>query len=795
MSPSVLAATSRPVTAGLNRIAFVGNYVPRRCGIATYTRDLRCAVADHLPAADCLVVSMNDAAASYDYPPEVRFECADHDAAAYQRAADLLNLSNVDVVSLQHEYGIFGGEAGSHVLTLLRGLRAPVHTTLHTVLARPSAVQRQVMAEVIHLSARMAVMTERGRSLLREVYGVADERIDVIPHGIPDMEFVDPSFHKDRFGLEGAQVLLTFGLLSPNKGIEHVIRGLPEVVAQHPRAVYVLLGATHPHLVRDQGERYREGLVALAADLGMQEHVVFHDRYVDMPDLLAFLGAADIYVTPYLTQDQITSGTLAYAFGCGKAVLSTPYWHAEELLADGRGVLVPFHDSAAIASGICGLLADEPRRDAMRKRAWLAGREMVWSRVAERYAEAFGRTREAMTVKPRRAAGSPRPPRRELPPVALDHLWRLSDSTGVMQHAVYDVPAFSEGYCTDDNARALGLMVLVDELGLDTRRSHRAMASYAAFLGYAFNPATGRFRNFQSFDRRWLDDAGTDDCLGRTVHALGLCIGRSRREQLRRWALRFFEPALRAVAATTSPRAWALGLLGIQEYLRRLEGDRLACGIRRELTDRLLKLEPAQPGPDWPWLENIVAYENARICQALIAVGRWAGDAAALEKGLTLLDWLWRIQASPSGRFAPIGCHGFYPRGGEPAGFDQQPIEPQAMVAACIEAFHAAGDGLWIDRAWTAFEWFRGHNVLGLAVCDPLTGGCRDGLLADRLNENQGAESTLAWLHALTDMTSLESSRCTSPAPASWSGRTTPASSTAPSSPPARSGRSGSSVG
>lgn len=782
------AAPAQRPDPQLDRIAFVGNYVPRRCGIATYTRDLRCAVADHLPAADCLVVSMNDAGGPHAYPDEVRFECAEHDLAAYQRAADFLNLSNVDVVSLQHEYGIFGGEAGSHVLALLRSLRAPVHTTLHTVLAEPAATQRQVMAEIIHLSARLAVMTERGRSLLRTVYGVADERIDVIPHGIPDMEFVDPSFHKDRFGLEEAHVLLTFGLLSPNKGIEHVIRALPTVVARHPRVVYVVLGATHPHLVREQGERYREGLVQLTADLGMERHVVFHDRYVDMPELLAFLGAADMYVTPYLARDQITSGTLAYAFGCGKAVLSTPYWHAEELLADGRGVLVPFRDPAAVAAAVCGLLEDDARRHAMRKRAWLLGREMVWGRVAERYVDAFARTRRSTAVKPRRADPL-RLPRRELPPLALDHLWRLSNSTGVLQHATFDVPSFTEGYCTDDNARALGLMVVLEELGLDTHRSVRAAAAYAAFLGHAFVPASGRFRNFLGFDRRWLDDIGTDDCLGRAVHALGMCIGRSRREPLRRWALRLFEPAVRAAAASTSPRAWALTILGIQEYLRRLSGDRLAVTIRQDLVRRLVNQQRANAGPGWPWLEDVVAYENARLCQALISAGRWTGDAAALDTGMCMLDWLWEIQRSGSGRFAPIGCRGFYPRGGEPAPFDQQPLEPQAMVAACIEALHAVGDDRWRDRAWSAFEWFRGHNLLGMAVCDPLTGGCRDGLLADRLNENQGAESTLAWLHALADMTSLESSRCTSPAPASSSGRTTPASSIARSSPPTRSGR------
>ncbi|MCE9632172.1 MAG: glycosyltransferase family 4 protein, partial [Planctomycetia bacterium] len=554
--------------APLDRIAFVGNHVPRRCGLATFTRDLRCAVAERLPEADCLVVSMNDRGQSYDYPAEVRFACDDGDSAAYRRAAAFLNLTNVDVVSLQHEYGIFGGTAGGLVLDLLRDLRMPVHTTLHTVLARPSADQRRVMDEVLHLSARVAVMTERGRELLRSMHGVADERIDVIPHGIPDMEFADPNFHKDRFGIEGSDVLLTFGLLSPSKGIEHVIAALPEIVAQHPRATYLVVGATHPHLIREQGERYRNSLMRMADELGVARHVVFHDRYVDMPELLAFIGAADIYITPYLGEDQITSGTLAYAFGCGKAVLSTPYWHARELLADGRGVLVPFRDPAAIAREVSSLLADGARRHAMRKRAWLLGRDMVWSRVADRYAEAFGKTRLATLVKPRRRTADRLTtlPRRRLPTIVLDHLWRLTDATGLLQHATYDIPARVEGYCTDDNARALTLMVLLEDLGLESRQTSRAAATYASFLGHAFDPASGRFRNLMDYDRRWLDDAGSDDCLGRAIVAIGTCIGRSRHEGLQRFAMRFFEPAVRAVLATTSPRGWALAIIGLQEY-------------------------------------------------------------------------------------------------------------------------------------------------------------------------------------------------------------------------------------
>jgi glycosyltransferase involved in cell wall biosynthesis len=741
----------------LNSIAFVGSYVPRRCGIATFTHDLRSAVAARLPEAACIVVPLTDGAVRYDYPSEAVFEIRADDPASYERAAGFLNLRNIDVVSLQHEYGIFGGEAGSHVLALLENLRAPVHTTLHTVLARPSPTQRRVMDEILHLSARVAVMTDRGRSLLQDIYGLPSTRIDVIPHGIPDMGSTEAAAAKHRLGLEGRSVLLTFGLLSPAKGIEHVIEALPRIVADHPDVLYVVLGATHPHLVAREGERYRDALRRRAAALGVEGNVSFHDRYVDLPDLLTFLGAADIYVTPYLNEDQITSGTLAYAFGCGKPVISTPYWHAQELLADDHGVLVPFASPDAIAAAACDLLGDDARRQALGARAWRVGREMVWSRVAERYVAALRRTRESVVVKPRRgAARSPeRRPRQELPPVRLDHLLRLTDSTGLLQHATYDIPNAADGYCTDDNARALALIVALDDRGLGSPAAARAATAYATFLGHAFVPATGRFRNFLSFDRRWLDDDGTDDCLGRAVAAIGACIGRGRRPGLQAWAMRLFAPALAALERTTSPRAWALGIIGIQDALRRLDGDRLAAGVRARLTARLVDQQRAGATPDWPWPEEIVAYDNARLCQALISSGRWTGNRAAFEAGLAMLEWLVGVQRSPTGRFAPVGNRGFLRKGSPAVTFDQQPLEAHATIAACLEALHATADPAWADRAWDAFEWFLGHNVVGLVLCDPATGGCRDGLLEDRTNDNQGAESTLAWLGALVEMESL----------------------------------------
>jgi glycosyltransferase involved in cell wall biosynthesis len=743
----------------LNRVAFVGNYVPRRCGLATFTRDVRTAVAAHLVTADCPVIAMDDRDAAVDYPSDVRFVVEGGDPSAYRRAAEWITLVNADVVSLQHEYGIFGGVAGGNVVHLLRELMVPVHTTLHTVLAQPSAEQRRVMDEVLHLSARVAVMTQRGRDLLQRIHGVASDRIDVIPHGIPDTPFTASRAHKKHLGLADADVLLTFGLLSPGKGIEHVIEALPQIVTKRPNVVYLVVGATHPRLVRDHGEAYRHSLMRLVERLGVGEHVVFHDRYVDMPDLLDFLAATDIYVTPYLNEDQVTSGTLAYAFGCGKAIISTPYWHARELLADGRGVLVPFQDSSAIAREVCELLADEGRREAMRQQAWDLGREMVWSSVAARYAEAFAASRLATMVKPRgrtAAAAGPGVSGRRLPSLVLDHLWRLTDATGLLQHATFDVPARSEGYCTDDNARALALMVNIEELGLDSPASVQAATTYAAFLGHAFDARTGRFHNLMDYDRRWLDTGGSDDCLGRAIVALGLCIGRTRNTGLRRFACRYFEPAVRAMLATDSPRGWALAIIGIRDYLERLHGDRFAHDARRTLTDRLLGLHDHTATPSWPWLEDIVTYENARPCQALISSGCHGGHPRALDVGLALLEWLFERQLSDTGRFSPVGCRGFDKRGGTSAMFDQQPIEAQAMVAACHEAFRAVGDPVWADRAWTAFEWFHGHNVLGTSLCNPRTGGCRDGLLEDRANENQGAESTLAYLAAILEMRLLE---------------------------------------
>ncbi len=746
----------QPVTKSLamDRIAFIGNHLPRKCGIATFTTDLSEAFAAEFPAVNCLALAVNDTPDGYAYPPRVRFEIAEKEFDSYRRAADFLNLNNIDLVCLQHEYGIYGGRLGSHILGLLRELRTPVVTTLHTVLRDPDPDQRWVLEQIAALSDRLVVMSERAAEFLHEIYRVPLEKIDYIPHGIPDVPFVDPAFYKDQFGVEGRTVLLTFGLLSPNKGIENMISALPAVLEKHPDVVYIVLGATHPQVRRHDGETYRLSLKDLAREKGVEKQVVFYDQFVSLDELVHFIGAADIYITPYLNQAQIVSGTLAYTLGAGKAVVSTTYWYAEEMLAEERGVLVPFRDPAALADGVNALLKDDAGRNAMRKRAYLHGREMVWPQVVQRYMQSFERARleHHTRSQPGFSSSQLHPSQADLPELTLDHLHQMTDDTGMLQHANCSVPNYNEGYCTDDNARALIVSALLQELG---NPQAPALASrYLAFLSYAFNPQTGRMRNFMDFQRHWLEKEGSADSHGRALWALGTVLGRLENPSFQGVAGRLFEQALPAALETTAPRTWAFTILGLHEYLQRFGGDRLASQALRELSRRLMNLYKKQSQRDWRWFEDCLTYCNATLPHALLLAGRDIPDRSMTETALDSLEWLTSVQLpdGEGGAFAPIGSDGFYPRGGTRARFDQQPVEAQAMISACLEAWRTTGDLRWHREAGRTFEWFLGRNDLSLQLYDPLTGGCRDGLHPDRANDNEGAESTLAFLQARLEL-------------------------------------------
>jgi len=771
---AVVRARLRSKPSLPSRIAVIGNYLPRQCGIATFTTDLCSAIAAEYGTARLLALPVDDTQEGYDYPARVRWSLAQDELTSYQEAAEFLNFHNIDMVCLQHEYGIFGGPAGSHILHLLRRLKMPVVTTLHTVLREPDPNQLAVMEEIAELSDRLIVMSQLSSQFLQEIFKVPGNKIDMVPHGVPDLPFLDPNFYKDRFGVEGKAVLLTFGLLSPNKGIENVIQALPQILSRHKNVVYLVAGATHPHILRREGDGYRASLQALAKEVGVESQVMFHNRFVTPEEMLEYIGAADIYITPYRHEAQVVSGTLAYALGAGKAIISTPYWHAIELLDDRRGALVPFQNPDAIAQKTIELLDTPAIRHAMRKRAYLFAREMIWKRVAQGYMESFARVRSDRMESPRVqfSARMTHKTLDQLPALNLDHLNRLTDDTGMLQHAIFTVANRAEGYTSDDNARALILAVWLERLG-ETALGTPGPATpngimvnssfrYLSFLEHAFNPAEGRFRNFLSYDRRWNEAKGSEDSHGRAVWALGTVLGRSGDPGLRSAAGRLFEFSLPAAVDFHSPRACAYTLLGIQEYLHAYPGDRDSQKVRSALAGRLLDMYESVRNPDWKWFEDVLAYGNARMPQAMLLVGSACSDDRMLTAGLEALEWLTETQrCETNGHFVPIGSQGFYHENHAKARFDQQPIEASGAVSACLQAYRITGDSRWRHEAWSAFNWFLGDNDLQVPLYDSVTGGCRDGLHPERANENQGAESTLSFLMALLEMRSLQDSEPT----------------------------------
>ena len=742
------------------RIAFIGNYLPRECGIATFTTDLCTSIATEYGAERLFAIPVNDPESSYDYPKQVRLELTQEDISSYERAADFLNFNGNDLVCLQHEYGIYGGCAGRHILVLLRKLKMPLVTTLHTVLREPDPNQRLVLEEIAQLSDRLVVMSELAAQMLRDVYAVPAGKIDVILHGVPEMSFMDPNYFKDKFCTEGKSVLLTFGLLSPNKGIENVIHALPAILAEHPNVVYIVSGVTHPHLRRREGERYREELQALAKQLGVSDQLIFNNRFVSAEELVEQVGGADIYITPYRQEAQVVSGTLAIALGAGKAIVSTPYWHAKELLAEKRGVIVPFDNPDAIAEAVLALLENDAERHAMRKRAYLYSRGTTWPKTAHAYMASFQRARFERSLRPR--ASQQMDANRDitytldnLPELNTGHLLAMTDDTGILQHAIFSVQNPCEGYTTDDNARALVVSSLLDEISAQEGTYLHANLSrrYLAFLWLAFLPETGRFRNFLGYDRKWMEDVGSEDSHGRALWALGSVLGHSQDVGLRGATGRLFEAALPATLTLNSPRAWAFSVLGMQAYLDWFPGDRDVQGIRNTLADRLLDIYDRTQSGNWHWFEKSLSYSNARLSQALILAGWRSGNKRMIAAGIESLEWLLAAQHRDEvDIFVPIGSNGFFTEGEEKARFDQQPVEACATIAACLEVYRLSGERRWFNEAQGVFRWFLGKNDLQVPLYDASTGGCRDGLHPDRVNENQGAESTLSFLMALLDM-------------------------------------------
>lgn len=735
------------------KIAVVGNYIPRQCGIATFTTDLSKAIAKELSKEENLInVAIDDTHIGYNYPPQVKFRIRQNIQSDYFWAADYLNANQFDAVIIQHEFGIYGGEDGAHILQLIQALKMPVMTNLHTVLENPSEGQKKVMKKLATYSDRLLVMNKKAVEILTKVYEIDREMIAYIPHGIPEAEFKNPGVFNRQFGFEDKDIILTFGLLGPNKGIEHMIKAMPLIVKKNPNSMYLILGQTHPHIIEKSGDSYRNSLQQLAKKLGMQNHIIFHNRFVELDTLVKYLQTSKIYVVPYPKKEQISSGTLSYALGTGTTVVSTPFWHAEELLAEGRGKFVPFRDSEQMAKEINNLLENDEEREKIRSKGYKFARGMVWEEVAKSHLKIISK------LKNRKYTGNTEKNSikyhnifNELPEINLSHLKAITDDTGIFQHSKFTTPDFYHGYCLDDNARALIVATKYYSLRKE-KETINSIQKYLAFLLYSFNKENARFRNFMSYDRRWLESSGSEDAHARALLSLGIAVKEFPDDNVRKTAMILFSDALKPVESFTSPRAWAYTLLGLQAYLTIYGGDIIARNISKNLAEKIFNLFKKNMSNSWPWCEDSLTYANAVIPHALIVAGKWIPNQEMYETGLKAFEWLLKIQTAIEGHISVIGNKGWYNKNGEKAIFDQQPIEAQSLINACLDIYILTGDNKWFEECERCFSWFLGNNDLRIPIYDYKTGGCCDGIGHQGVNENQGAESTLAWLISLIDM-------------------------------------------
>ena len=728
------------------KIALIGNYPPRKCGIATFTYDLNKGIKENGVVTE--VVAMNDGYEKYFYPPDVCFDIEQNEVASYINAATYLNTNDFDAVILQHEFGIFGGRDGSHIIQLVKRLRIPVFTTLHTILDDPTPGQKYALEEIALYSQKCISMSYKGINILQSVYNIPEDRIYHIHHGVHKINLGNPDFYKKKFGVENKFVLLTFGLLSRNKSIEVVINALADVVKKYPQVVYIVLGATHPHVVKKDGEEYRYSLMGLVKKLNLEKHVIFINRFISNNELFEYLNGCDIYLIPYSVEKQITSGTLIYAMSAAKPIVSTPFWYAKEMLADNRGVFFNFGDAKQLSTILDDLMSDRNKRERLAQNAYNLAKECFWPKIGKQYIDMIN-----TNIKGDREVKHKSGPYQiteiedfkfTLPPLKLTQLIVLTDNTGILQHARYNVPERSHGYCTDDNARALMLSVMLQNDFQDTVELKKLISTYLSFIDYAYNPAVGRFRNFMTYNRNWMEEVGSEDCQGRVIWALGYISVHTNDASFYQHANYLFDKAIDIITHLKHPRAIAYAILGLTYHVE-INYQETRISLLQTKADELYHIfDRTIDDKEWPWFDNVVTYANCRIPQALIATGLFLKKELLIQRGIKLLDWLIEKQFI-NGIFSPIGNNGWMTREGK-AQFDQQPIEAHGMIDACLQAESFMKNGKYEDFALKAFAWFFGDNDLSIPLYDFASGGCRDGLQAHGVNLNQGAESTISWL-------------------------------------------------
>ncbi|MHC4534021.1 MAG: glycosyltransferase family 4 protein [Planctomycetota bacterium] len=720
------------------KVVFISSFLPRKCGIATFTSDLIHSTALAAKGAfEPLVVAMQSGDQKYQDP--VKFEIRQNVKSDYICAADYINFSHVDAVCVQHEFGLFGGNAGAYLGLLLNRLKAPIITTLHTVSDEPGQAYSKSLVDVCNVSYKVITMNKRGVGMLRDIYHIPAKKIKLIAHGIPDLPFVDSNYYKHKFSLEDRRTILTFGLLNRNKGIEVMLKAMPAIVKADPSVMYIVLGMTHPNILKEEGESYRFSLKQMVKDLKLQEHVIFYNRFVDDQELHNFLCAADIYVTPYMNEKQLTSGTLSFAVGTGKAVVSSPYWAATELLADGRGKLVGFKDSEQIAETIVGILKNDSEFYSLRRQAYDYGRSRTWTKIGQAYWKLFN----AKWLPVRMAAKTTLSI--EVPELSLVHLEKMTDDTGLYQHANFTIPNREYGYCTDDNARAV-IAMIKHYAQYSEPQALRFLDTYFSFIIHSQN-SDGTVRNFMNFDRSWFKEEPLNDAFGRVLWAFGTVMAQPPSPAYLSIAKSCFDKSVEHIQKQL-PRGMAYSILGMCDYLKQFPG---ASDIKRQLeltADGLVIQYEENNYPDWEWFEDILTYDNAVLPYALFVAGLTSGNKKYLEIAEKTCEFL-LANTFNNEFFSFIGCKGWYERGGTKATFDQQPLEATSTVMMLRAAYDATQNDKYLILQRKAFDWFLGQNELRIPLYDFKTKGCNDGLLRDGVNINQGAESTLSFLLSL----------------------------------------------
>jgi glycosyltransferase involved in cell wall biosynthesis len=724
------------------KIAYIGTYPPRECGIGTFTQNLFLAVTQQGEDEDNegIVIAMDDQMDSYNYPPEVTFKIRQEQQEDYLEAAGFINLAGADVCILEHEFGIFGGQNGIYILPLLHRLQIPLIVTLHTVLKTPSYNEKAILTEICKMAAKVVVMTQKAVDFLTTIYSIPESKIVIIEHGVPDMHF-DHEHAKKKFKLEAKKVLLTFGFISRNKGIETVINALPEIVKKYPETIYIVLGKTHPAVLRHSGEEYRVYLLRLVKSLQLEKHVIFLNEFVNEKELFQYLSACDIYVTPYLNEAQITSGTLSYAIGAGAAVISTPYWHAKELLAKERGRLFNFNDSTRLAEILMVLMDSPEKLNKLRKKASDYGKEITWTKAGVKY---NGVAREIVQE------AIENPPRKEtvldpltLPPFLLDHIKRMTDDTGIIQHAKFGIPNLKEGYCLDDNARAL-LLVLMAYKQKKLPVALELLPIYLSYIHYMQNK-DGTFRNFLSFSRNFLDEVGSEDSFGRTIWALGYLIANAPNDAYYQLGKEIFFQSEPNFEKLGSIRSRANTIIGICYYLKSNPHDEGMKARLRKMALKLVEDFEHHKCENWKWFESLLAYDNAVLPLSLLHAAIALNDECIKNTAIESMEFLSQITLK-DGYLSIVGNEKWYQKNGDQSKFAQQPLDALVMVLMFHEAYNLTKDKSYLNQLYTCFMWFLGENDLRVSLYDFETKGCCDGLEHYGVNRNQGAESTLSYL-------------------------------------------------